>query len=116
MSALLFVKLKETGSADPLIPKEEESKLSLHMDSHLDSLDVLLAYACSLSDYLLFRMPGVTSTNYEILLERIDTLKDLYSMTRADLLSMLGEKNGTKLHQFLNASFSFSAGGKSPLW
>jgi ERCC4-type nuclease len=58
-------------------------------------------------------MPGVTTTNYEGLLERITTLRDLYALSRAEFVTILGDKNGLKLHQFLHAAYSFSSAMKT---
>mmetsp|Transcript_24518 Transcript_24518/g.97283 ORF Transcript_24518/g.97283 Transcript_24518/m.97283 type:complete len:660 (-) Transcript_24518:54-2033(-) len=51
---------------------------------------------------LLLKLPGVTEKNVHELVEKVDNLRELVSMSRADLAGIIGAVNARRLHEFLH--------------
>ena len=51
-------------------------------------------------------MPGITSTNHMSIVNKIETLKDLFEFTLEEIQQLIGTKNGLKLYKFLSDSIN----------
>lgn len=52
---------------------------------------------------VLKNLPGVTPKNYRLVMSRVENLATLFCMERDELIDLLGEVNGRKLYEFVNA-------------
>lgn len=47
-------------------------------------------------------MPGITSTNYKLIMEKVENLEELFHMSEKAIADIIGLENSRKLHQFIN--------------
>ncbi|KAL7752655.1 DNA repair protein RAD16 [Sorochytrium milnesiophthora] len=51
---------------------------------------------------ILRALPGITSKNYKVVMEKVDSVYDLAQMTRAEMRAMLGDESGNRLFDFFS--------------
>eukprot|EP01126_Amoeba_proteus_P018775 TRINITY_DN19547_c0_g1_i1.p1 TRINITY_DN19547_c0_g1~~TRINITY_DN19547_c0_g1_i1.p1 ORF type:complete len:290 (-),score=57.90 TRINITY_DN19547_c0_g1_i1:60-929(-) len=92
-TTIIFKDLKE-GQPEPLDNEEAEqaAESEREMDSIFDPVDVLK------------KLPGITESNCNKVMESVENLSELSQMGVLDLQKLLGKQNGQKLWQFFNSS------------
>ena len=51
---------------------------------------------------ILRSLPGITSKNYKTVMNRVKTIRELASMSLAQIESLIGKENGRELHEFFD--------------
>lgn len=51
------------------------------------------------------RLPGINASNIHKVINQVENLHDLSRMSKPSLMTLLGARNGQKLHKFLTDSY-----------